>query len=280
VPGVVASALASEDSKAGEAPRAIGDCSLEVCQGNVDSAKSCFGKANDCMDLECKPESTAPTTNIFKWYMSPYGSNRYLGNLFESFDKNYEVSFSIPKNVLYLQIKSLKGLDAGRNMFSAVQLYTNKTCYFNVFVYDPVNYTASLTIGSSGTYQLNATRNVTVPIDSFKTDTAISYTYKYEALPLGSLFVNNVNMSVRQCTSSTAYPWLTCLETNSASIPLTRCLDSYTLGFSYGYDDQDKQLASKVNQRNFSTTINLICKYDFLIFYINENGVFLVFIFD
>jgi hypothetical protein len=251
---------ASSNLGKADASRVIGDCKLEVCKATVNSpAKSCYGISNDCIDLECVPDNTAPITNTFSWYMNPLSANsRYLGNMFETKDPNYEVAFSYTLNTLRLQIKSLRGVDVGRNMFSAVQLQTNKTCYFNIFSYDPTNYTASVTIDGYA-YPLNGTRNITAVIDSFKVTTAYPITYRYAALPLDSLLVNGANATSQSCVSVT-YPWLKCLETTSATVPLTRCVATYQLGLGYSYDDPDQKFTVLAPKRNFNATINLLCK--------------------
>ena len=94
-------------------------------------------------------------------------------------------------------------------------------------------------------------------IGSFTLQTQLDYVYMHEGLPLDYLMINQVKVPSEKC-ESISFDWLNCLQAKS-SLPLTRCVDSYPIEFSFGYDDPEGQMAVLVTNNKFPFTVKLDC---------------------
>ena len=111
---------------------------------------------------------------------------------------------------------------------------------------------------------LSNTNANTATIDTglFPLNARLGYTYRYEALPLEYLVVNETRVTTQKCNASSA-TWLNCLQTSGLSIVLNRCIANQELRLAYDFEDPEGFLGTKVTKRNFTVSLNFRCELSF-----------------
>lgn len=96
-----------------------------------------------------------------------------------------------------------------------------------------------------------------VKIDSF--ESGLNLTYKLEGLPLDYLKIDNILVSSQDCSKTTSP--LRCLKAGPLQYPIERCLDTFTIDLTYGFNEfLPFSHDSKYESNHFEQHFSLECK--------------------
>lgn len=232
-------------------PSSLAQC--PVCQAvattaqTAPAAKMCSGQAQGCLQLECSITAGA-------WYLSPTVSNITIGSSpIHEIIPDYKILYY--QGAYRLNITTLKQQSHGVNRFLAIELGTENpmSCYFSVFVSDTVNTNGNFTLNNA-TKRVSIADPFVVSIDSF--NSRYYYSYALEAQPLEFLVVNGSQVPSTPCLpQDQQQPWLGCLQTDEIEFHVDRCVSTYRVSLSYGFDNFLGDLT--VAPRTFNQTITL-----------------------
>jgi hypothetical protein len=96
-------------------------------------------------------------------------------------------------------------------------------------------------------------------IDSFA-KASFNYSFRVESFPLDNLKLNEAIVESNKC-NDTRLPTLNCLESKSMKTDIQRCVNNYSLSFSYAIDNLKEFESQKVfiGPKVFTQLININC---------------------
>ncbi len=112
----------------------------------------------------------------------------------------------------------------------------------------------------SSTYQIQSEMSIKFIIESYKE--ALNFTFKYEALPLDYLKVNDQRVTSNKCSTQQS-SWLNCFETD-VLLNVQKCQNNIPFTLSYGFYNEDQYIGCQqripIVPKNYSKNIEISCK--------------------
>jgi hypothetical protein len=109
------------------------------------------------------------------------------------------------------------------------------------------------------TWLISSDQSISFQIESYKQ--TLNFTYKYEALPLDYLIINDQNVGGKECETKQS-EWLNCFESDNL-LSIQKCQNSIKYNFSYGFKEADSyigcQQKSSIIAQSFQKNFNIIC---------------------
>jgi hypothetical protein len=88
----------------------------------------------------------------------------------------------------------------------------------------------------------------------------LNLTFRYEALPLDNLIVNQIPSTNSYKCKSNNFEWLDCLE-SEIPLKIQDCQNSLNFSFSYLFNNDQFYTCTQIKPKQFTKTININCIY-------------------